>query len=257
MTPQQISKGIHEVFEDGTSANKVNEKLIFGNYITGSIHGFKFLDLNADGVYDPSAMGKERPFEWGVFELLDMSGKSLGIQFSNEDGEFWFTDLKPGKYTVRERPDLTDRNDIDGDGFPDMVDKNGDGFPESMGNGIPDTKEGLKLSTPIERTVQIWSREELVWQAGAAMLGGSSTVNVNNDKFGHLQNISNQFGNVTLSEAITGSQIYAVTPFSLQATSPPRVFGWDVGPQTPPKASRIRLALPETRASSRLSSRCP
>ena len=161
---------------DGANSNNVNEKLIFGNYITGSIHGFKFLDLNADGKYDPSAMGKERPFEWGAFELIDMSGKSLGIQFTDENGEFWFTDLKPGKYTVRERPDLIDRNDLDGDGHPDIVDANKDGLPEQMGNKVPDTKEGLMVSTPIETTVQIWSREELVWQDGAAMLGKDSTV---------------------------------------------------------------------------------
>ena len=172
LTPQQISKGIHEVFDDGANKNNVNEKLIFGNYVTGSVHGFKFLDLNADGTYDPSAMGKERPFEWGVFELVDFvtgskvdinkDGKvdSLDVVFTDKNGEFWFTDLKPGKYTVRERPDLIDRNDLDGDGHPDVTDKNGDGYPEFMGDGIPDTKEGLMISTPLEITVQIWSREE-------------------------------------------------------------------------------------------------
>jgi protocatechuate 3,4-dioxygenase beta subunit len=228
LTPLQISKGIHEVFDDGTNKNNVNEKLIFGNYVTGSIHGFKFLDLNADGQYDPSAMGKERPFEWGVFELLDMSGKSLGIQFTNDDGEFWFTDLRPGKYTVRERADLIDRNDLNGDGLPDIVDKDGDGYPESMGNGIPDTKEGLMLSTPADVTVQIWSREELVWQAGAAMLGGTSTVFVEPDDFSHLTDISNKYENVVLSEAISGTPIYSVNPDGFDATTGSRVFGWDL-----------------------------
>ena len=30
-----------------------NTELMFGNYVTGSIHGFKFEDHDGDGIYDP------------------------------------------------------------------------------------------------------------------------------------------------------------------------------------------------------------
>ena len=56
-----------EVFDDGNNANNVNEELIIGNSVTGSIHGFKFLDKNANGIYEPCGCADgETPFEWGA-----------------------------------------------------------------------------------------------------------------------------------------------------------------------------------------------
>ena len=201
-----------EVFEDGNNSNNVNEDLIIGNYVTGSIHGFKFLDLDADGIYEPCECGTgDTPFEWGVFELLDDAGNPVlenghPVVFTDIDGQFWFTNLAPGLYTLRERPDLTDRNDLDGDGFPDVIDTNGDGFPDQMGNGIPDDQEGLMTSTPDEIDILILSRQEYVWQDGASML--DPIIEVEPDDFDDNEEIDPPPG-VVLSVANSDGNVIA------------------------------------------------
>ena len=127
----------------------VGEPLMFGNYIKGSIHGFKFEDFNADGVYQPD--DGDVPWSDISFELLDASGNSVQSVTSNADGEFWFVDLIPGEYTIRETADLT-----------------GD----------------MMASTPTEVTVFVGSGQELVWTDGAAMLDEDAQqveVNVGTD----------------------------------------------------------------------------
>ena len=168
-----------------------NTDIMVGNYITGSIHGFKFADLDADGEYSPDGAWlphPEMPFEWAKFELLDAAGgpatdaygDPVAIEDTGLDGRFWFVDLAPGVYTVTERMDLVDRNDADQDGFPDVIDTNNDGEPDTNGNGVPDIDEGLEASTPITRTLTILSGQEFVWTAGDAMLS-ETTVTVDDD----------------------------------------------------------------------------
>ncbi len=72
---------------------------IFSQVPTGSIHGTVFNDLNVNGDYD----GGE-PFIPGiVIELsgTDNSGSTVNLsQVTDANGEYWFTALAPGTYTI-------------------------------------------------------------------------------------------------------------------------------------------------------------
>ncbi len=124
----------------------VGEELIFGNFVKGSIHGFKFEDRDGDGFYEPN--DGEQPFPGFRFELIDAAGKLVGVIPTNLEGEFWFTGLIPGRYTVREVVQFLPLD--------------------------------IEPTTPIEVTLSVGSRQELVWEDGAAMLEpGALQVEVN------------------------------------------------------------------------------
>ncbi len=116
----------------------VGDALVFGNFIKGSIHGFKFEDVDADGVYEPNE--GEAPFAGIPFELLDANGQVADSVLSDINGEFWFTGLVPGDYTVRE---------------------------------VDDPNDAILPTTPTQVTVTLASGQELVWADGAAMLDPS------------------------------------------------------------------------------------
>ena len=89
---------------DGQEEELVDDgRLIFGNFIKGSIHGFKFNDLDQDGNYDPP---EESGVEGVTFTLTGttFAGQVVGPveTMTNQDGDFWFTGLTPGNYTVTE-----------------------------------------------------------------------------------------------------------------------------------------------------------
>ena len=146
--------------------------LAFGNFIKGSIHGLKFEDYNANGVYepnmdlDPTLPGIQADTPWGGFEFelwTDADGDGtinldptvgdldtlVDTQFSNAAGEYWFTNLLPGDYVLVE----TERFDLDGDGAIDV-----------------ESGDEVMASTSLTRALTVGSGEELVWRDGAANL---------------------------------------------------------------------------------------
>ena len=74
----------------------VDTDLIFKNYVLGSIHGFKFNDATANGVFDAG----DTAFP-GIQFRLDGPGGPYHT-FSNLSGYFEFVGLKPGHYTLTE-----------------------------------------------------------------------------------------------------------------------------------------------------------
>ncbi len=110
----------------------VGDQLIFGNTVPGSIHGFKFEDLNGNGVYDPNT---EPPLAGVQFALTGTGFTGSLTTTTGTDGRFWFTNLLPGTYTVTET--------------------------------VP---TGFFPTTPITRTFDLQSRQEFVWARGEASL---------------------------------------------------------------------------------------
>ncbi len=182
----------------------VDEDLMIGNYVLGSIHGFKYADIDANGVYNPVDGTHENwdvPFEWALFGLYEADGVTPVLDgngqpvtaMSNLDGEFWMTGVAPGDYVLIELLDQIDRNDMNGNGFPD-------------GNGTPDVQEGLMASTPTEVPLTILSRQELVWTEGAANLAEGTVFSLDPDDLLGVPNgtdITTIFPNVTLARIRT------------------------------------------------------
>ena len=74
----------------------------FGNYQNGSISGYKWEDVNADGIFDEDALD-----EWTIFLDFNDNGvldeDELYQETGDEDeGFYFFGNLAPGTYIVRE-----------------------------------------------------------------------------------------------------------------------------------------------------------
>ncbi len=84
------------------------DELLFGNYENGSIHGTKFKDVNANGVYEPAIDERLAGVEFTLTGTDGMGNPvTVPSQFTDANGEFWFSDLKPGSYTVMENVPAT------------------------------------------------------------------------------------------------------------------------------------------------------
>ncbi|MCO6458616.1 MAG: choice-of-anchor D domain-containing protein [Pirellulaceae bacterium] len=112
----------------------VGSELMFGNTYLGSIHGYKFEDLNVNGIDD----GEPRLGNVAITLTGDIDGDGVVdtiIQRTNTSGEYWFEGLYPGVYTVSETP-----------------------------------PQGSIPTTPVSYTVTVASRQELVALPGQAHL---------------------------------------------------------------------------------------
>ena len=95
------------------SANNINGK-DFGNYRNGTIHGFKWEDLNGNGVFDEDDENSEEGLDgWTIY--LDLNdngilddGEPSFVSGEDDDGGVYVfqgnNELAPGTYIVREVP---------------------------------------------------------------------------------------------------------------------------------------------------------
>ncbi|XZN89783.1 MAG: SdrD B-like domain-containing protein [Microcoleus sp.] len=85
----------------GTNAAGIN----FGNnFPTGSISGFKFNDLNANGIYEPT---EPKVANWPIYIDLNDNNRLESNEpstITNPQGNFSFINLPPGRYLVKEVP---------------------------------------------------------------------------------------------------------------------------------------------------------
>ncbi len=166
------------------------------NYVSGSIHGVKFEDLDGDGRFDRDANSngvfgdtsiQEEGLEGVVFDLYTYLGTTAytfdpysgvactvtthlwafaGTATTNIHGEFWFSDLEPGQYVVRE-------NLAASPGYEDWVLTTGqqEGLPFSAfdPSGYVCGDPINVGQTPTEADAYtIYSRDELQWDNDTA-----------------------------------------------------------------------------------------
>ena len=92
-------------------SDEVSENNDFGDFSLVDIHGTKYIDLNANGQQDPGEGCNLSPDPWGnntgcqgVTINLDgtdgMGGAVNLTTTTNDDGDYWFLDLKPGIYAL-------------------------------------------------------------------------------------------------------------------------------------------------------------
>lgn len=91
--------GSHQVNIPATGGSFPNRD--FGNFRPAEKHGEKFFDLNLNGDKDAGEVAVEG---WKVVLTgTDGMGNAVNRQtFTDTNGDYWFTDIKPGSYTVTE-----------------------------------------------------------------------------------------------------------------------------------------------------------
>ena len=157
---------------DGSDAADKRADLIFGNnFITGSIHGFKFEDIDGRRLWDQAnpkglravspawaasgskcedSNGKVATLANGKLAETKTAGgddpKTLKVE---KKGQFWFTGVMPGNYTLHEILEKSDSN----------------------GDMIPDIEQGMVDSTPLSTgPITVGPRRNWVYTPGAAGL---------------------------------------------------------------------------------------
>ena len=91
--------------EGPATASQQIVSLAFGNAFLGSVHGIKYVDRDRSSTYDPSI---DRPMAGVTITLTgDVDGDGITdtlTTVTDANGEYGFTDLFPGTYTVEETP---------------------------------------------------------------------------------------------------------------------------------------------------------
>ena len=85
-------------FTVNVTAGATTSGLQFGNFKLITISGEKFDDLNGDGIQEAGEPGLQG---WTI-DLLDSSGAIVATTVTDVDGNYSFTDVGPGTFTVQE-----------------------------------------------------------------------------------------------------------------------------------------------------------
>ncbi|MEZ6086674.1 MAG: SdrD B-like domain-containing protein [Pirellulaceae bacterium] len=128
--------------------------LAFGNVAAGSIHGFKFLDSNRNGLFDTALNERGQAdvsFQLTADRNADQTVDFVAFTQSDLNGEFAFKDLLPGTYIQTET--------------------------------LP---AGFVNSTPLTRTFVVQSGDAFVWRGGAANLQPPAAVQVDQSQTGSI-----------------------------------------------------------------------
>ena len=84
-------------------AGEIVEDINFGNQQKpGQIHGYKWNDLDGDGIWDDNEQGLA---DWTIYIDANNNGQLDQGELStttDENGGYWFKDLEPGTYTIGE-----------------------------------------------------------------------------------------------------------------------------------------------------------
>ena len=146
-----------------TSGETENISYQWANYVYGSIHGVKFEDLNANGVWDKDAGETVLPgIKFDLYRFVSTTTQKIssgntvttykwedvGDATSDSHGEFWFTQLDPGTYEV-----------IEQDNSPWIQSTDQPTVDPNTANTDPDSSSSA---------FDIISRREYVWELGAA-----------------------------------------------------------------------------------------
>ena len=132
----------------------IGSDLMFGNTTPGSIHGFKYEDLDGDGVYN---------------DLIDLPLAGVEITLTGTDGQ-------GNVINTTETTDLNGEFSFNGL-LPSVADA-GPGTGYTVAETVP---AGFVATTPISLTTDLFSREELVALPGQAMLPAVVSVTIDFD----------------------------------------------------------------------------
>ena len=99
------------------SSGSVGTRYDFCEHIPAQIHGTVFHDQNDDGVLQES----EERIGGATLELLNEAGQVISSTQTNAQGEYWFTGLARGTYSVREIQPATFDDGFDSVGTVDGV----------------------------------------------------------------------------------------------------------------------------------------
>ena len=85
-------------YEFATQSGLNETGLNFGNFSSGTFTGTVYNDLNGDGIHEPT----EPALKGWTIDLLNQAGTFVATTTSNAAGQYTFTDVSAGVYTIEE-----------------------------------------------------------------------------------------------------------------------------------------------------------
>lgn len=220
----------------GTTANPTVD---FGFYQPAGLGDFVWLDVNANGVQDPGEPG----IEGVTVTLYNETGQVVGTTQTNELGNYAFTGLPPGDYSVVFTPPagyLVSPPNVDDDATDSDANANGRApLPDPLVSGEQDPTLDLGLYQPASLGDYVWldrdadgyqDEGELPLPGVTVTLfnaDGTPVIDINGDPVAPQQTDAN--GNYLFTNLVPGDYYIQFTPPAGYHRSPANVIGETIG----------------------------